>query len=69
MARLTHRRGWSWGRDKVGEGRLLATKQEATRSEQEGQKKKNSSMTYEKLSRAMRWAAAGAVRVLPLRPA
>lgn len=39
MARLTHRRGWSWGRDKVGEGRLLATKQEATGSEQEGQKK------------------------------
>lgn len=39
MARLTHRRGWSWGRDKVDEGRLLATKQEATRSEQEGQKK------------------------------
>lgn len=34
-----------------------------------GQKKKNSSMTYEKLSRAMRWAAAGAVSVLPLRPA
>lgn len=25
-----------------------------------GQKKKNSSMTYEKLSRAMRWAAAAA---------
>lgn len=34
-----------------------------------GQKKKNSSMTYEKLSRAMRWAASGAVRVPPLRPA
>lgn len=34
-----------------------------------GQKKKNSSMTYEKLSRAMRWAAAGAVSVLPLRSA
>ena len=39
MARLAHRRGWSWGRDKVGKGRLPETKQEATGSEQKRQKK------------------------------